>query len=151
MRYAGQSFCVVNIGIGHGASCSGALWQVAVGPRQGLGRCANHGLFAAFVKKCCGSNLKVTQDQSLADEPPLYSSKVLGEQQISFGGVSVVCNGVRVCSLDKSIRNQAIKSRLFISSQILDRCRAPSRHDIAQDSQFFDGNGEGFYHLTAPR
>jgi hypothetical protein len=85
------------------------------GPGKGSAAARIMSLFAAFVKKCCGSNLKVTQDQSLADEPPLYSSKVLGEQQIGFGGVSVVCNGVRVCSLDKSIRNQAIKSRLFIS------------------------------------
>jgi hypothetical protein len=118
--------------------------------RSGLAGLDRHAritsLFVALSKKRRGSNLKEAQDQSAEDDrlAATYSSTEVGEQQIGFIRLSVACKGTPVCSLDKSIGNQAIESRLCFS------CRALSRHDIAKDSQLLDGNGEGFYHLTAP-
>jgi hypothetical protein len=82
--------------------------------------------------------------------PTTYSNAELGEKQLGFGGVLVFCDRVSVGLLDKSIGNQPIKSEPFICIQIFGPFHAPSGHDVAKDSQFFVGDGDGFCHLTAP-
>jgi len=77
-----------------------------------------------------------------------YSNTELAQKQLGFGGVFVVCNGVPISLLDKSIGNQAIKSQPFICIQIFGPFHAPSGHDIAKDGQFFACDGDEFCHLT---
>ena len=79
-----------------------------------------------------------------------YSNTELAQKQLGFGGMFVVCNGVPISLLDKSIGNQAIKSQPFICVQIFGPFHAPSGHDIAKDRQFFVCDSDGFYHLIAP-
>ena len=116
-----------------------------------------HRLSCRLDAQGCGfGNPKVvgsTQPQPLTDDKErrlaaAYSNTELAQKQLGFGGVFVVCNGVPISLLDKSIGNQAIKSQPFICIQIFGPFHAPSGHDIAKDGQFFVCDGDDFRHLT---
>ena len=50
--------------------------------------------------------------------PAAYSNTESGEKQPGFCGVLVVCNGLSISLLDKSISNQAIDNQPFVRIQI---------------------------------
>ena len=70
----------------------------------------------------------LSQIQGLA---AAYANAELGEKQLGFGGVLIVCNGVSIGPFDKSVRYEAIKSLPFIYIQIFGPFHAPSTHYIA--------------------
>jgi hypothetical protein len=69
------------------------------------------------------------------------SNTKLGEQKVSFAGVFVAIN-----LLDKSIGNQAIKSRPFIRVEFFGSFDAPRGDDVRKDREFVVGEGGGCCH-----